>query len=143
MKHAERRELTACAFDHAVRDKLREASDVLDRLFADSNMIQMFGVCCMFAGIGADAVRRQYAAREVGPVDFMYLVPEPDDTKTSPTRAFARRFIVAFTNRDHDMAKALFLVAYQAAGDQFERSVAALLIEAADLHADVCKTHHR
>jgi hypothetical protein len=39
------------------------------------------------------------------------------------------------------MAKALFMAAHQAPGDQCEQSIAALLIEAADMHADICKTH--
>jgi hypothetical protein len=143
MNPDERRSLADRAFRHAVRDDLHEASMDLERILADSNVIQMFSVCCAFASAGTDALRRQYAARDTGPVDFMYLVPEHDDTSASPTRAFARRFIVAMANRDHEIAKALFMTAFHATGGQYELSVAALLTEAADLHVDVCCKSHR
>jgi hypothetical protein len=143
MDHIERRNLAETAFRHALANDLGDAAIVVDRIASNSTPIQMYAVCCAFASAGADALRRQYSARDQAPVDFMYINPEPDNTAASPARAFARRFIVAFANRDNDMAKALFLVALEAPGDGFEHSVAALLTEAASMHAEVCKAHER
>jgi len=143
MDHVERRHLTKQAFTHALAGRPDEAAAAIKSITADSSAVQLFAVCCAFATAAAHALRRKLTARGATPNQPVYLTPGPDTAAANPARTFARRFIVAYTNRDHEMAKALFMAAHQAPGNQCEQSIAALLTEAADLHAGICKTHSR
>jgi hypothetical protein len=145
MDHDERVNLTAHAFARTLAGNTFEAAETVDRILSHSDFHQMFAVCCAWASAGAHALRVKYPARGLGPNGFMHLAPDlgcnVDPQADGPFRIFARRFIVAFTNRDHSMQRDLFTVAHESAGDQFARSVAALLAEAADMHTEICKAH--
>ncbi|WP_128378507.1 hypothetical protein [Streptomyces cavernae] len=141
MDNTERRALTMSAISLVLSGDVDQAAVTLDRIIATSCPAQMYTVCCAFATVGAHALRTKFADR--GPNNFLYIKPPGPGTADSPARMFARRFITTFANRDHAMTKALFAVAHEAPGDQFQRSVAALLNEAAHMHMDVCEDHHK
>jgi hypothetical protein len=136
MDHTERKDLATQALSFTLAGNRTAALPLLDRIAVDSGPVQTYVVCCAFATAGAHAIRQLLAAEGLNPGGLVGVKPPADD---DPDRLFARRFIVAFTNRDYEMAKALFMAAYTAPGNQFQQSLTALLDEAADIHTAVCQ----
>lgn len=141
MDFHERNTLASRAYAAALRGDDDKAADALERIHAHSSPVQMFSACCAFASDGAAALRKMQADAGLppGPV---HAKPQPDNTDT-PARRCARWFIVAFTNHDPAMLKAVFMAALTATGDGFEQFLAAVLLEAADMHRAVCPSHPR
>lgn len=132
MERETAKRLTLEALQHALNGRYGEAWENFNALAATRDARTLYLACCGWAGSAEVALEAHHGRRAAGtwtPSDV-----HPDGLGNSPERAFAVRFITAYCNSDKATTEALFAVAANAAGHQFAKSLAVLLMTAAELN---------
>jgi hypothetical protein len=124
------------ALAHAVAGNADEAAQHLITIGTNSDNNRMYGVCCAIASAGEHMLCQIYGDRAPRPENggmwaLQQLVPGSLDE--DPPKAFAARFLVAYSNRDTKTALALFQTALEADCDQYVASIGALLATVAGI----------
>jgi hypothetical protein len=118
------------ALAHAVAGNAEEASRHLIKIGTNSDNNRMYGVCCAIASAGEHMLRQIYGDRapktERGDMWVLQQL-QPGALDDDPPKAFAARFLVAYSNGDTDTALALFQTALESDDDQYVASIGALL----------------
>ena len=120
------------ALAHGVAGEADTAIDKLNSVCEDADGPRMYGVCCALAETGAHMLRRIYGDEAPKtPEDGMWIMQElePGAMNDDPAKAFAMRFLIAWTNGDTDTTNALFTAATRASNEQYIDSVCALFAD--------------
>jgi hypothetical protein len=120
------------ALAHGVAGEGDNAIDKLNSVCEGADGPRMYGVCCALAAAGAHMLRRIYGDKAPKtPEDGMWIMQElqPGAMKDDPAKAFAMRFLIAWTNGDTDTTNALFAAATRASNEQYIDSVCALFAD--------------
>jgi len=125
-------ELIFEALAHGVAGDADTAIGKLNTVCEGADGPRIYGVCCALAEAGAHMLRRIYGDKAPKtPEDGMFVLQElqPGAMNDDPAKAFAVRFLIAWTNGDRDTTNALFTAATRASNEQYIDSVCALFVD--------------
>jgi hypothetical protein len=133
MTQDEAKRLTLDALQHTLDGDLDRASRNVTILFEAKDPSILYLACGGWAGSAETALERIHGERPEG--EWTLADVHPGGLGSDPAETFALRFITAYCNSDWPTTAALFASAVRAEGEQFGKSMAALLKISAYLNA--------
>jgi hypothetical protein len=135
MERAEAKTLSMAALQYARNGAAESAALIIEALAGTGDPRDLYAACCGWAGSSEVALEMIHGERSS---TGMWTPQEihPGELTDQPERAFAARFISAYSNGDSATTEALFVAALKANSDQLAGSLGSLLQMAADLNAE-------